>query len=607
MAKQMVFDDEARQALLAGVSKLARAVRSTLGPRGRNAVLDKGWGSPKITKDGVTVAEDIELDDVNENLGAQLVKEAASKTNDVAGDGTTTATVLSEAIFREGLKMIAAGADPMALSRGANKAVEAVCKSIANLASPIDAKNKTEIRQIATIAGNNDPTIGNVLADAFLKVGKDGVITVEEGRGSETTVEVVEGMQFDRGFLSPHFVTNEDEVTVELEDCRVLLFEEKISSNKKLIPLLEEISKANKPLLIIAEDVEGEALATLVVNKMRGILQVCAVKAPGYGDRRKAIMQDLGVLTAGQPIFKDLGIDLESVKMADLGRAKKIKITSDETIIVGGAGKREDINGRAEQIRREIDVTDSEYDREKLQERLAKLAGGVAQINCGAATETEMKERKALLEDAKAATQAALEEGVVPGGGVALLRSGRTIDRLDVEGDEKLGAKIVQNVLEYPLRAIAENAGRDGAVVVNRVLRLKGKTEGYNADSDSYGDLVADGVIDPAKVVRTALQNAASVASLLLTTESLVTEIPVEEEEGGRPRPPRSRRRHGRHGRHGWHGWHGRRHAGYGRHGWHARNDVRRPRDSTSKHISFYSSAKREGYPHGKDQDSPVG
>ncbi|MEE2685159.1 MAG: chaperonin GroEL [Planctomycetota bacterium] len=531
MAKQMVYDDTARQALLAGVSKLARAVRSTLGPRGRNAILDKGWGSPKVTKDGVTVAEDVELDDVNENLGAQLVKEAASKTNEVAGDGTTTATVLAEAIFREGLKMIAAGADPMALARGIASATEVVCAEIDKLAIPIDDKNKKEIQQIATIAGNNDSSIGKVLSDAFIKVGKDGVITVEEGRGNETTVEVVEGMQFERGFLSPHFVTNETEVTVEMDDCYILLFEEKISSNKKLIPLLEAVSQAKKPLLIVAEDVEGEALATLVVNKMRGILNVCAVKAPGYGDRRKAIMGDLSVLTGATPIFKDLGIELESVKISDLGKVQKLKITSDETIVVGGAGSKEDIEGRADQIRREIDVTDSEYDREKLQERLAKLAGGVAQINCGAATETEMKERKALLEDAKSATQAALAEGIVPGGGVALIRAEKAAAKLDLSGDEALGAKIIINVLDDPLRAISNNAGLDGAVIVNRVRKLKGKTEGYNADSNEYGDMIAMGVIDPAKVVKTALQNAASVASLLLTTESLVTEIPSEEED----------------------------------------------------------------------------
>jgi len=531
VAKQMVYDDTARQALLAGVSKLARAVRSTLGPRGRNAILDKGWGSPKVTKDGVTVAEDVELDDVNENLGAQLVKEAASKTNEVAGDGTTTATVLAEAIFREGLKMIAAGADPMALARGIANATGVVCAEIDRLAIPIDDKNKKEIQQIATIAGNNDSSIGKVLSDAFIKVGKDGVITVEEGRGNETTVEVVEGMQFERGFLSPHFVTNETEVTVEMDDCYILLFEEKISSNKKLIPLLEAVSQAKKPLLIVAEDVEGEALATLVVNKMRGILNVCAVKAPGYGDRRKAIMGDLAVLTGATPIFKDLGIELESVKISDLGKVKKLKITSDETIVVGGAGSKEDIEGRADQIRREIDVTDSEYDREKLQERLAKLAGGVAQINCGAATETEMKERKALLEDAKSATQAALSEGIVPGGGVALIRAEKAAQKLDLSGDEALGAKIIMNVLDDPLRVISNNAGLDGAVIVNRVRKLKGKNEGYNADTNEYGDMITMGVIDPAKVVKTALQNAASVASLLLTTESLVTEIPSEEED----------------------------------------------------------------------------
>ncbi len=533
MAKQMVFDDEARQPLLAGVSKLAKAVRSTLGPRGRNAVLDKGWGSPKVTKDGVTVAEDVELDDPFENLGAQLVKEAASKTNDIAGDGTTTATVLAEAIFREGLKMIAAGADPMALGRGIQKATAAVVAAIAKAATPINEKNRTEIKQVATIAGNNDPTIGDVLADAFMKVGKDGVITVEEGKQSETTVEVVEGMEFDRGFLSPHFVTNQDEQTVELDGCYVLLYEEKISNAKNLVPLLEAVSKAGKPLLIIAEDVEGEALATLVVNKMRGILQVCAVKAPGYGDRRKAMLGDLAVLTGGKAIFKDLGIQLEAVKLTDLGRAKKIHISAENTTVVQGAGKKEEIEGRVEQIRREIENTDSDYDREKLQERLAKLAGGVAQINCGAATESEMKERKYLLEDAKAATQAALEEGIVPGGGMALIRCEKALDKLELSGDEAFGVKIIKNVLDYPLRCIANNAGMDGAVVVNRVRQMKGKNDGYDADKDEYTDLVARGIIDPAKVVRIALQNAASVAALLLTTESLITEIPKEEEEGG--------------------------------------------------------------------------
>jgi len=532
VAKQMVFDDEARQPLLAGVSKLARAVISTLGPRGRNAVLDKGWGSPKITKDGVTVAEDIELDDPYENLGAQLVKEAASKTNDIAGDGTTTATVLAEAIFREGLKMIAAGADPMALSRGIGKATDAVIEAVRKLATPINEKNKTEIKQVATIAGNNDPSIGDVLADAFLKVGKDGVITVEEGRQSETTVEVVEGMQFDRGYLSPHFVTNQDKQIVELDNPYILIYEEKISNAKNLVPLLEAISKSGKPLVILAEDVEGEALATLVVNKMRGILSVVAIKAPGYGDRRKAMLGDIAVLTAGTAIFKDLGIQLDSVKLSDLGRAKKVIIDAENTTIVSGAGKKDEIEGRAEQIRREIEVTDSDYDREKLQERLAKLAGGVAQIHVGAATETEMKERKALIEDAKAATQAALEEGIVPGGGIALIRSEKALDKLDVKGDEALGARIIRNVLDYPLRAIANNAGIDGAVVVNRVRQQKGKNDGYDADKGQYCDLVAAGIIDPAKVVRTALQNAASVASLLLTTESLITEIPKEDDGG---------------------------------------------------------------------------
>ena len=530
MAKQMVFEDEARQPLLAGVSKLARAVKSTLGPRGRNAVLDKGWGSPKVTKDGVTVAEDIELEDSYENLGAQLVKEAASKTNDVAGDGTTTATVLSEAIFREGLKMIAAGGDAMALARGIHKAVDAVSESVLGLATPINEKNKKELMQIATIAGNNDPTIGNVLSEAFLKVGKDGVITVEEGKQAETFVNVVEGMQFDRGYLSPHFVTDADAQLCELENPSILVFEEKISSAKMLVPLLEAISKAGKPLLIIAEDVDGEALATLVVNKLRGIVQAVAVKAPGYGDRRKAMLGDIAVLTGGQAIFKDLGIALDAVKMSDLGRAKKVIIGAENTTIVSGAGTKQAIDGRAAQIRAEIENTTSDYDREKLQERLAKIAGGVAEINVGAATETEMKERKALIEDAKSATQAALAEGVVPGGGVALLRGEKAIEKLDLKGDEKLGATIVKNALHYPLEAIANNAGLDGSVVVNRVRQLKGKNDGYDADKGEYCDLVSTGVIDPAKVVRTALQNAASVAALLLTTDSLITEIPKEEE-----------------------------------------------------------------------------
>src|SRR5262245_5822891 len=433
----MLFDDEARAPLAAGVDKLARAVRSTLGPRGRNAVLDKGWGSPKITKDGVTVAQDIELDDPFENLGAQLVKEAASKTSDVAGDGTTTATVLADGIFREGLKMIAAGADPMALGRGINKAVEAIAEAIKKQAEPVDVKDKKALQQVAMIAGNNDPSIGSVLADAFTKVGKDGVITVEEGRGNETTVEVVEGMQFDRGYLSPHFVTDQDEQTAELEGALILIYEEKISNAKALVPLLEAVSKANKPLLIIAEDVEGEALATLVVNKLRGILQVCAVKAPGYGDRRKAMLGDIAILTGGTAIFKDLGIKLDGVKLSDLGKAKKVTVSADNTIVIGGGGSKDAIDGRAKQIRAEIEKTDSDYDREKLQERLAKLAGGVAQIKVGAATESELKERKALFDDAYSATKAALEEGIVAGGGVTLLRTEKIVRKLDLAGDEK--------------------------------------------------------------------------------------------------------------------------------------------------------------------------
>ncbi|WP_148076277.1 chaperonin GroEL [Bythopirellula goksoeyrii] len=529
----MLFEEEARKPLQAGVEKLARAVRSTLGPRGRNAVLDKGWGSPKVTKDGVTVAEDIELDDAFENLGAQLVKEAASKTNDVAGDGTTTATVLAEGIFREGIKMLAAGADAMALSRGIAKAVEAVSTAIGKLAEPVDVSNKKSLQQVATIAGNNDPSIGAVLAEAFAKVGKDGVITVEEGKSNETSVEVVEGMQFDRGFLSPHFVNNEDDQSVEFENCLVLVYEEKISNAKALVPLLEAVSKASKPLLILAEDVEGEALATLVVNKMRGIVNVCAVKAPGYGDRRKAMLGDIATLTGATAIFKDLGIKLDAIQLSDLGKCRKIIIKSDNTTMVGGGGKKDDIVARADQIRREIETTDSDYDREKLQERLAKLAGGVAQINCGAATETEMKERKALLEDARAATQAALAEGIVAGGGVALLRSEKALDKLKLEGDEGLGVEIIRRVLDYPLRYIAENSGVDGAVVVNNVRHSKGKNEGYNADKDTYCDLVEAGIIDPAKVVRTSLQNAASVASLLLTTDSLIVNAPQEDEPAG--------------------------------------------------------------------------
>tara|TARA_R110002072_G_scaffold271038_2_gene430934 strand:- start:39959 stop:41659 length:1701 start_codon:yes stop_codon:yes gene_type:complete len=531
VAKLLTFDDEARKSLLEGVSKLSRAVKSTLGPRGRNAVLDKGWGAPKVTKDGVTVAEDIELEDPYENMGAQLVKEVASKTNDVAGDGTTTATILAEGIYREGLKYIASGHAPMALQRGILKAVDAIVEQLKQQSTPVDAGDKKQVKTVATIAGNNDPEIGDVLADAFKKVGADGVITVDEGRQMTTEVTLVEGMQFERGYLSPHFVTNEDAQKVELDNCHILIFEEKISNVKDLVPLLEKVSKAGAPLLIIAEDVEGEALATLVVNKLRGILKVCAVKAPGYGDRRKAMLEDLAVLTGGKAIFKDLGIKLEGVELADLGKAKKIIVDAENTTVVKGAGSKDAINGRCDQIRAEIEVTDSEYDTEKLQERLAKLAGGVAEIKVGAATETEMKERKDLFDDALAATRAAVEEGVVPGGGVALVRCASALDKVDAKGDEKYGVEIIRNVLSLPIRTIAENAGIDGAVVANRVSKSKDKTHGYDALNNQYGDMIKFGVVDPTKVVRSALQNAASVAGLLLTTECIIVEEPAEEED----------------------------------------------------------------------------
>ncbi|MFH5803924.1 chaperonin GroEL [Alienimonas sp. DA493] len=533
MAKLLEFDDDARKHLLTGVEKLARAVKSTLGPRGRNAVLDKGWGTPKITKDGVTVAEDIELDDAFENMGVQLVKEAASKTNDTAGDGTTTATVLAEALFKESLRFLASGVDATQMARGAQKAVNAVVEHLGTISTPVDATDKKSLQTVATISGNNDPEIGKTLADAFIKVGKDGVITVEEGRGINTTVDLVEGMEFDRGFLSPHFVTDEDGQEVVLDNPYILVFEEKISSARLLVPLLEEISKSGRPLLIIAEDVEGEALATLVVNKLRGILKVAAVKAPGYGDRRKAMMEDIAVLTGGRAIFKDLGVKLDAVTTEDLGTAKKIRISSDKTIVVRGGGTNEAIDGRVAQIKREIEDTDSDYDREKLQERLAKLAGGVAQINVGAATETEMKERKDLFDDALAATRAALEEGIVPGGGVALLRSSAALKGLELSGDETYGAELVQRVLSMPLRTIAENAGEDGAVVANRVLRHDEANYGYDALNDKYGDLIEAGVVDPAKVVRTSLQNALSVAMLMTTTAGLIADEPEDPEEGG--------------------------------------------------------------------------
>jgi chaperonin GroEL len=531
VSKILAYDEEARQKLAAGVGKLARAVRSTLGPRGRNAVIDKGWGAPTVTKDGVSVAEEIELTDPYENMGAQLVKEAASKTSDAAGDGTTTATVLAESIFKEGLKALAAGADPMAVKRGIDKAVAAIVENVKSQAKKISGKK--EIAEVAAIAANNDMSIGEKLADAFEKVGTDGVITVEEAKGFETTVDVVEGMQFDRGYLSPHFVTDQDRMEVVLEDVYLLIHEEKISSPTKLIPLLEKIAKANKPLLIIAEDVEGEALATLVVNKLRGILKVAAVKAPGYGDRRKAMMEDIAILTGGKAIFKDLGVDLDGVQLTDLGRARKVTLTSEETTIVEGAGTGEAIKGRADAIRREIGATDSEYDKEKLQERLAKLAGGIAQINVGAATETEMKERKALVEDALHATRAAIEEGVVAGGGTALIRASASIEGLKGEGDEQFGIDLVRRAAEQPARSIAENADVDGAVVVNRVKKSSDANYGYNAETGAWGDLLEAGVVDPAKVTRTALQNAASVAGLLLTTECMIAEPPKKKEAGG--------------------------------------------------------------------------
>ncbi len=531
MAKMMAYDEEARQKLASGVSKLARAVRSTLGPRGRNAVIDKGWGSPTVTKDGVTVAEEIELTDPYENMGAQLVKEAASKTSDAAGDGTTTATVLAEAIFKEGLKALAAGADPMALKRGIEKSVEVVVEHIKSQAKKVSGKK--EIAEVAAIAANNDKAIGEKLADAFEKVGTDGVITVEEGKGFETTVDVVEGMQFDRGYLSPHFVTDQDRMEVVLEDPYILIYEEKISSPTKLIPVLEQIARANKPLFIIAEDIEGEALATLVVNKLRGILKVAAVKAPGYGDRRKAMMGDIAVLTGGKAIFKDLGIELDSVQLTDLGHAKKITISSENTTVIEGGGKSEEIKGRTEMIRKEITQTDSEYDREKLQERLAKLAGGVAQINVGAATETEMKERKALVEDALHATRAAIEEGVVPGGGTALIRAAKALDSLKLTGDEAMGVNIIRKALETPARSIAENAGIDGAVVVSKIQKSTDANFGYNAEAGTWVDMLAAGIVDPAKVTRSALQNAASVSGLLLTTEAIICEPPKKKDAGG--------------------------------------------------------------------------
>ena len=526
MAKQILFEEEARRTILRGVDKLADAVKVTLGPKGRNVVLEKKFGSPTVTKDGVTVAKEIELEDPYENMGAQMVKEVASKTSDTAGDGTTTATVLAQAIYREGLKNVTAGANPMALKRGIEKAVTAVVEELTKLAKTI--KDKKETAQVATIAANNDSTIGSLIAEAMDKVGKDGVITVEESKTTATTLDVVEGMQFDQGYLSPYFVTDTERMEVVLEEPYILINEKKISAMKDLLPVLEAAARAGKPLLIIAEEVEGEALATLVVNKIRGTLSACAVKAPGYGDRRKAMLEDIAILTGGKAITEDLGIKLENVQLKDLGRAKRIVVDKDNTTLIEGAGKSGEIQGRISQIKKQLEETDSEYDREKLQERLAKLAGGVAVIHVGAATETEMKEKKARVEDALHATRAAVEEGIVPGGGVALLRASASLEKLRLKGDEQIGADIIRRALEEPIRQIAQNAGEEGSVVVQRVKEEKGSF-GLNADTGEFEDLLAAGIIDPKKVTRMALENASSIASLLITTEALVTEIPEEE------------------------------------------------------------------------------
>jgi len=526
MPKQLKFDEEARSSLLKGVTIMAAAVKATLGPKGRNVVIDKKFGSPTITKDGVTVAKEIELKDKYENMGAQMVREVASKTSDVAGDGTTTATVLAQAIFREGLKNVTAGANPMGLKRGIEAAVDAVVNDLKGFSKA--TKDKKEIAQVAAIASNNDKTIGNLIAEAMEKVGKDGVITVEESKSAETVLDVVEGMQFDRGYLSPYFVTDAERMECVLDDAYILIHEKKISVMKDMLPLLEQVARAGKPLLIIAEEVDGEALATLVVNKLRGTLSGCAVKAPGFGDRRKAMLEDIAVLTGGKALTEDLGIKLENIKLDDLGRAKKVVVDKDNTTIVEGDGKPKAIEGRIKQIRAQIEETTSDYDREKLQERLAKLAGGVAVIKVGAATETAMKEKKARVEDALNATRAAVEEGIVPGGGVSLLRAARAIDGLKLEGDEKVGSMIVKRALEEPIRQIVENAGLEGSVIVERVKSETSPAHGFDAESMEYVDMLKAGIIDPTKVERVALQNAASVASLLLTTEALITELPEE-------------------------------------------------------------------------------
>jgi chaperonin GroEL len=534
MPKIIEFDSQAREKLKRGIDKLADVVKVTLGPKGRNVALDKKWGSPTVTKDGVTVAKEIELEDPFENMGAQMVKEVASKTSDVAGDGTTTATVLAQAIYREGLKNVTAGANPMALKRGIEKAVAVVVDELKKMKK--DVTSKTEISQVGTISANNDKSIGDLIADAMEKVGKDGVITVEEAKTTKTELEVVEGMQFDRVYISPYFVTNPDTMETVLEDTLILIHDKKISVMKDLLPILEKIAQLGKPLLIIAEEVEGEALATLVVNKLRGTLKVCAVKAPGFGDRRKAMLEDIAVLTGGKPISEELGFKLENTVISDLGKAKRITVDKDNTTIVEGGGKTEDIKGRINSIKKQIDETTSDYDKEKLQERLAKLAGGVAVINVGATTETEMKEKKARVEDALHATRAAVEEGIVPGGGVALLRTLPALEKLKVEGDEAVGVSIVKKALEEPIRLIAENAGFEGSIVVNQV---KGKSGafGYNAETDKYEDLMVSGVIDPTKVTRIALENASSIASLLITTEALVADKP-EEKKPGPAMPP---------------------------------------------------------------------
>jgi chaperonin GroEL len=535
MPKQLMFDQEARAALLRGVNIMAEAVKATLGPKGRNVVIDKKFGSPTITKDGVTVAKEIELKEPYEDMGAQMLKEVASKTSDVAGDGTTTATVLAQAIFREGLRNVTAGANPMGLKRGIEQAVEKVVADLKKMSKT--TKDKKEIAQVAAIAANNDKTIGNLIAEAMEKVGKDGVITVEEAKAMETTLEVVEGMQFDRGYLSPYFVTDPERMEAVLEDALILIHEKKLSVMKDMLPLLEQVARAGKPLLIIAEEVEGEALATLVVNKLRGTLACCAVKAPGFGDRRKAMLQDVATLTGGQAITEDLGIKLENIKLEDLGKVKKVVVDKDNTTLIEGAGSTKEIEGRIKQIRAQIEETTSDYDREKPQERLAKLACGVAVVKGGAATETEMKEKKARVEDALNATRAAVEEGVVPGGGVALLRTAKALDHLKLAGDEATGANIVRRALEEPIRRIVENAGLEGSVVVEKVKAAKELALGFDAETNEYVDMMQAGIIDPTKVARIALQNAASIASLLLTTEALITDIPEEHKTAAPPMP----------------------------------------------------------------------